>query len=104
MTVSVNIMVKVYLLQLSFPMGGSGRVRQIFPLVAGYGLGIVHFSPDLLNGLTIYGYAGDAPGYAAGSMYLADYNICLGIADNTEEGDAMWIINDILKIIVDHAE
>jgi CubicO group peptidase (beta-lactamase class C family) len=46
------------------------------PLVAGYGLGIVHFNPDLFNGLTIYGHSGDAPGYAAASMYLADYNVC----------------------------
>lgn len=59
------------------------------PLLTGYGLGLVQSNPELFNGLTIYGHSGDAPGYAAGSLYLADYNVCLGIADNAEEGDAM---------------
>jgi len=74
------------------------------PLVAGYGLGLAHFNPDLFNGLTIYGHSGDAPGYAAGSLYLADYNVCLGIADNTQDGDNMWVINDLLAIITEHLD
>ena len=71
------------------------------PLVAGYGLGLVHFNPDLFNGLTVYGHSGDAPGYAAGSLYIADYDVCLAIADNTEEGEGMWVINDLLDIIIE---
>jgi len=74
------------------------------PLVTGYGLGIAYFNPDLFNGLKIYGHSGDAPGYAAGSLYLVDYNVCIGIADNTEEGDTMWVINDLLSIITAHLE
>lgn len=74
------------------------------PLVSGYGLGLVHFNPDVFNGLTVYGHSGDAPGYAAASLYLVDYNVCIGIADNTEEGDAMWVINDLLTIVTDHLE
>jgi len=74
------------------------------PLLSGYGLGLVHFNPDLFNGLTVYGHSGDAPGYAAGSLYIADYDVCLGIADNTEEGEAMWVINDLLSIISDEMD
>ena len=74
------------------------------PLVAGYGLGLVHFNPDLFNGLTVYGHSGDAPGYTAASLFLADYNVCLGIADNTEDGDTMWVITDLLTIITDHLD
>ena len=70
------------------------------PLLDGYGLGLVRFSPELFNGLQILGHSGDAPGFAAGCLYLPDYNICLGIADNTEEGDTMWVINDLLNILV----
>jgi D-alanyl-D-alanine carboxypeptidase len=74
------------------------------PLVLGYGLGIVEFNPDLFNGLRIYGHGGDAPGYAAASMYLADYDICLGIADNTHNGDTMWVINDLFTIIIEQSD
>jgi len=74
------------------------------PLVSGYGLGLVHFNPDLFNGLTIYGHSGDAPGYAAASFYLVDYNVCVGIADNTENGDTMWVINDLLTLVTAHLD
>jgi D-alanyl-D-alanine carboxypeptidase len=72
------------------------------PLVAGYGLGAVWFNPDLFNGLTIYGHSGNPIGYAAGGLYLADYGVCLAILDNTEEGETMPVINEILSIITRH--
>jgi D-alanyl-D-alanine carboxypeptidase len=72
------------------------------PLVAGYGLGAVWFNPDLLNGLTIYGHSGNPIGYAAGGLYLADYGVSLAILDNTEEGETMPVINEILSIITRH--
>lgn len=72
------------------------------PLVAGYGLGAVWFNPDLFNGLTVYGHAGNPIGYAAGGLYLADYGVSLAILDNTEEGETMPVINQILSIITRH--
>ncbi len=72
------------------------------PLVAGYGLGAVWFNPDLFNGLTIYGHSGNPIGYAAGGLYLADYGVSLAILDNTEEGETMPVINEILSIITRH--
>jgi len=69
------------------------------PLVAGYGLGAVWFNPDLFNGLTVYGHSGNPIGYAAGGLYLADYGVSLAILDNTEEGETMPVINEILSII-----
>jgi D-alanyl-D-alanine carboxypeptidase len=74
------------------------------PLAAGYGLGIMQFNPDLFGGLTVYGHGGDAPGYAAASVYLADYDVCLGIGDNTEDGDTMGVFDDLMPIIIDHLE
>ena len=74
------------------------------PLVEGYGLGIVHFNPAMFNGLTVYGHSGDAPGYAAGSLYLVDYDVCVGIADNTDAGDTIWVINDLLTIITGYMD
>ena len=72
------------------------------PLAAGYGLGVVLFNPDLFNGLTIYGHAGNPIGYAAGGFYLADYGVSIAILDNTEEGETMPVINEILRIITKH--
>jgi D-alanyl-D-alanine carboxypeptidase len=72
------------------------------PIVAGYGLGVVWFNPDLFNGLTIYGHSGNPMGYAAGGLYLADYGVCLAILDNTEEGNTMPVINELLTIITMH--
>jgi CubicO group peptidase (beta-lactamase class C family) len=71
-------------------------------LVCGYGLGITQFNPSLFNGLNILGHGGDAPGFAAGSFYLPDYGVCIGIMDNTEEGDAMYIINDLIDIAINN--
>jgi hypothetical protein len=69
-------------------------------LVNGYGLVITRFNPSLFNGHNIIGHGGDAPGYAAGSFYLPDYGICIGIMDNTDGGDVMYIINDLIDVII----
>lgn len=74
------------------------------PLVSGYGLGTINFSSELFNNLEVWGHGGDAPGYAAGCLYLSAYGICIGIMDNTEEGESMWTINDLLSVITEHLE
>ncbi len=56
---------------------------------AGYGLGVGKFNPQLMNGLEAYGHSGNAPGYAATTMYLPDYQVCIGIMDNTEYGESI---------------
>jgi D-alanyl-D-alanine carboxypeptidase len=71
------------------------------PLAAGYGLGVVEFSPDLFNGLEIWGHSGNAPGFAAGCLYLPDYDVSIGIAVNTEAGEAMFTINDLLDTLTE---
>lgn len=73
-------------------------------MCAGYGLGAVKFNPELFNGLNVIGHSGNAPGFAAASIYLPDYDICLGFLDNTEEGEAMLVINELLHIAIEHIE
>ena len=68
----------------------------------GYGLGAIDFNPGLFNGLRIWGHSGNAPGYAAGCFYLPEYQISIGILVNTEDGETMYSINDILSIIKDY--
>lgn len=69
------------------------------PMVAGYGLGVVHFEPTLFNGLEVWGHSGDAPGFAAASLYLPQYDVCIGFLTNTEEGEAMYSLIDLLSVI-----
>lgn len=69
------------------------------PLVAGYGLGVTLFSPDLFNGEEIWGHGGNAIGYAAGSLYLPEYGASIAVLVNTEHGESMPTINDIITII-----
>ncbi|MBL7074698.1 beta-lactamase family protein [candidate division KSB1 bacterium] len=73
-------------------------------ICAGYGLGAVKYQPELFNGLEAYGHSGNAPGYAAACLYLPDYDVCFGFTDNTEEGDAVLTVADLLSIITSHLE
>jgi len=74
------------------------------PMVSGYGLGVMRFEPAILNGLNVWGHGGNAPGYAAGCLYLPDYGVSIGFMDNTEEGNAMSTLNDLLEILIDYLE
>ena len=75
------------------------------PLVAGYGLGAMRFSPELSNGLEVWGHIGDAPGYAAACLYLPDYGVSIGIMVNIEADDAaMLTLNELLNITTSRLE
>lgn len=72
---------------------------------AGYGLGVGMFDPQLVNGLEAYGHSGNAPGYAAASIYLLDYKVCIALTDNTEEGESIGIsLTNLLEVITSHLE
>jgi D-alanyl-D-alanine carboxypeptidase len=71
---------------------------------AGYGLGAFKFNPDLVNGMNAIGHSGNAPGYAAASIYIPEYEVCLGFVDNTEEGNSMYIMGDFIAILTDYLE
>jgi D-alanyl-D-alanine carboxypeptidase len=73
-------------------------------MCAGYGLGSMRLNPDLFNGSEAIGHSGNAPGYAAASIYLPDYKVCIGLVDNTEEGNSMYLVNDLIDIILDYLE
>jgi len=73
-------------------------------MVESYGLGIYEFNPNLFNGHKIIGHGGDPIGYAAGCFYLPDYNVCIGIMDNTEDGNVMWVSNEVVDLIIEYLE
>jgi D-alanyl-D-alanine carboxypeptidase len=70
------------------------------PLLAGYGLGSVRFAREVVSGKEAWGHGGNAPGYAAGAFYLPEYGITMGFADNTERGDAMPLLDDMMGLIL----
>jgi len=73
------------------------------PLLIGYGLGVVNYSPEIFNGLEIIGHSGNAAGYTAASLYLPEYGISLGIMLNTHDGP-MLVINDLLKTVIQYLD
>jgi hypothetical protein len=72
------------------------------PLVDGYGLGVVRFSPEIFNEWEVWGHRGNAPGYATGCFYLSDYGVSIGIMVNTHEGEAIPTVFNIMDIITSH--
>jgi len=73
------------------------------PLLLGYGLGAVKYSPEIFNGIEIIGHSGNASGYVAASLYLPDYGVSLGIMLNTHDGP-MLVINDLITVVTEHLE
>ena len=70
---------------------------------AGYGLSVVKFNPQFMNGLEAYGHSGNAPGYAAACIFIPELEICIGFLDNTEEGEAIGAgISSLLDVIIAH--
>ncbi len=73
------------------------------PLIAGYGLGAARFSPEITNGLEIWGHLGSALGYKAACLYLPEYGVSMGIATNTgSEETIMGVTYDLLNIVTSH--
>ena len=71
-------------------------------LVEAYGLGIFKYNSQLFNGLTVYGHGGNAPGYAAGCFYLPDSEVSVAMMVNTEHGEAMWIVSEVVEKVLDY--
>ncbi|MEJ2504348.1 MAG: serine hydrolase [Gemmatimonadota bacterium] len=74
------------------------------PMVRGYGLGLMWFSPEFVNGVDhVWGHGGNAPGYAAGMLYLVDHDVIIGITDNTEQGEAIEsVAYRLMDVVHDH--
>lgn len=71
------------------------------PMVESYGLGVCKFTSELFNGYELIGHGGNPLAYAAGLFYMPDYGVCIGIMDNTEYGNTLDVIYDILDLVVE---
>jgi CubicO group peptidase (beta-lactamase class C family) len=74
------------------------------PMVQGYGLGLMWFNSAWTSGQTVWGHGGNAPGYAAGMLYMVDYGTVVTLMDNTEEGEAMVVLDGILEVIMQNVD
>jgi uncharacterized protein (TIGR02145 family) len=69
----------------------------------GYGLGVCRFNPQLIYGLKAYGHGGHGPGYAAGCIYLLDYEVCIGIMENTDGGECIGTcLTRLVKVVTSY--
>lgn len=74
-------------------------------MCAGYGLGVVKFNPQVFNGLEAFGHGGHGPGYAAGTIFLTRYNVCIGFMDNTDGGESVSVtMKNLLDVITEYFE
>ena len=72
-------------------------------ICAGYGLSVVKFHSQHMGGHDAIGHSGNAPGYAAASIFFPDLKVSIGFVDNTEEGEVIGTgINSLLDVIVDN--
>ncbi|MFB0543897.1 MAG: serine hydrolase domain-containing protein, partial [Candidatus Bathyarchaeia archaeon] len=74
------------------------------PLVAGYGLGVMKFSRDSIQGEQVWGHIGSTPGYRAFLGYLPKHDVSMSVLINSDCSDEVCgrLINALLKIIVNH--
>jgi len=72
------------------------------PMAYGYGLGLMWFDDSFISGQRAFGHGGNAPGYAAGMLFLPDYGAIVTLMDNTEEGEAMSVLEPVLNVVMDY--
>jgi len=68
-------------------------------MLSSYGLGVVGWDPGLFHANNMIGHGGNPIGYAAGCFYLQDEDVIISVMDNTEEGEAMLVINEIIDLV-----
>ncbi|MCP4225102.1 MAG: beta-lactamase family protein, partial [Actinomycetia bacterium] len=74
-------------------------------LVAGYGLGAVRFNPDLFDGTSVIGHSGGALFYSAAALYLPDYGVTIGAAQNFDNDDTFGsTLEQVVSLITTQVE
>ncbi|MFN2145559.1 MAG: serine hydrolase domain-containing protein, partial [Anaerolineales bacterium] len=69
------------------------------PIFTGYGLGVVEWIPEMLNGHYGYGHSGSIPGYRAFMAYLPESGLTIAVLSNTDkEGELGVLINALLEV------
>ncbi len=74
-------------------------------IVAGYGLGAMTFNPELFDGALVIGHSGGALFYGAVSLYLPDYGVTIGAAQNFDNDDTFGsILAQVVSLITTELE
>ncbi len=75
------------------------------PLLSGYGLGAVTYQPEVFGGALVIGHSGGDPFYSAVSVYLPEYGVTIGAAENTATEDAFGLaMMQVVDVITQHLE
>jgi D-alanyl-D-alanine carboxypeptidase len=71
------------------------------PIFSGYGLGVVEWVPEMLNGHYGYGHSGSIPGYRAFMAYLPESGLTIVVLSNTNKEEELGaLINALLEVAV----
>jgi D-alanyl-D-alanine carboxypeptidase len=68
-------------------------------IVADYGLGAIRFNPELFDGTLVIGHSGGALFYGAAALYLPDYDVTIGAAQNTDSESFGPILAQAVAIV-----
>jgi D-alanyl-D-alanine carboxypeptidase len=73
-------------------------------ILADYGLGAARFNPGLFDGTSVVGHSGGALFYSAAALYLPDYGVAIGAAQNTDSDTFGPILAQVVSLITSHVE
>ena len=74
-------------------------------ILADYGLGAARYNPDLFDGTLVIGHSGGARFYSAAALYLPDYGVAIGAAQNFYNEETVGsTLSQVVDLITTHVE
>jgi D-alanyl-D-alanine carboxypeptidase len=70
------------------------------PIFSGYGLGVLEWVPELLNGEQGYGHSGSIPGYRAFLAHLPQYDLTMVVLSNSDKEEELGALVAALVAVV----
>ena len=75
------------------------------PLFISYGLGVMEFNPQMMQGQRTLGHLGSIPGYRAFIGHLADYGVTMVILYNSDTDEGGFpILDGLLSVVLNNVE
>ena len=75
------------------------------PLFISYGLGVMEFNPQMMQGQRTLGHLGSIPGYRAFTGHLADYGVTMVILYNSDTDEGGFpILDGLLSVVLNNVK
>lgn len=73
------------------------------PIFSGYGLGVVEWIPEILQGEYGYGHSGSIPGYRAFLAYLPEHELTIVLLSNSDKEEELAAVLSALLAVVQNS-